>query len=470
MKRGLPASPVNRWRWYHYYFLLTLVDLLVIAAGIWLFHETGKSFESAFHRLGVTHTKQRWVANLRLMVIRLNAPGNDVFETGRIKEERDRFQKTYQALQDELRRRREFALDLTEFVDRLQRMTDEEERIFALLEGEDLGPESPGSKRVSEAARAMAAMDRHQAAAVIALTEVEQNLLMHVEEVLQEHGAQINGHATLEWFFIAVIALILMCVFWYGRKLQRIHDQTVAVQERAASERTQRLAAVGEVCAAVAHGIRNPLAAISSSAQLGLMSGVEDGVHQSRLTDILTECRRLDQRVTHLLGFSSATSTVRDVHSLRDAVEQAVDELRPKLTERNVRVGLCFSADPKIDADRERIVQSIIELLANALDFSPPGAAIRVECMASLERPGFVDLTVSDSGPGIQPEIASRVFDLFFTTRPGGTGVGLASVRHTVHSHGGDVAIVPSPEGGTTVRLTLPCVSLRSHLDIANGI
>ncbi len=470
MKQSLPVGPFDRWRWYHYYFLLTLIDLLVIIAGVWLFHEMGKSYETAFHRLGATHTRLRWVANLRLMVMRLNAPGNDVFDTGWVAEERDRFEKAHRALHDELSRRRKFDLDMVEFEEHLRRMTDEEQRLFDLLEDGALEPGSRASDRLAEAARAMAVMDRHQTAAVTALTEIEQNLLIRVEELLEEHGAQIRGQVLLERLFIAVIGLILIGMFWYGGKLQHVYDQMVVDNERAVSERMQRLAAVGEVCAAVAHGIRNPLAAISSSAQLGLMSGVGDGKLQSRLTDILSECQRLDQRVTHLLDFSSAASTARGVFSLREAVEQAVDELRPRLAERDVSVDVSFSVYPKIDADRERIIQSIIELLANALDFSPPGERILIECIASLERPGSVDLTVSDCGPGIPPEVASRVFDLFFTTRPGGTGVGLASVLHTVHSHGGDVAIISSPGGGTTVRLTLPCARLQSHLDIASGI
>ena len=76
--------------------------------------------------------------------------------------------------------------------------------------------------------------------------------------------------------------------------------------------------------------------------------------------------------------------------------------------------------------------------------------------MECTERSGFVDLYVTDTGPGIPSEDMDRVFDLFFSTRPGGTGIGLASVRHTVHGHGGEVMAVPNAGNGTRIRLTLP--------------
>lgn len=453
----LRSEGLGGWRWYHFYFVLALVDLLVIVASLWLIRQTIDSYEVALQKMSSAHARQRWIAQLRLLVVQLNAPGNDVFESQRVPEERDRFENCLQSLLAEVQLHRSYDLDLTEFQSHLQRMVDEERHIFRLLGSSEDVPTS-ASDRLLEASRRMAAMDRYQSAAVTALTELEQKQLMRVASLLAEHGARIHGHVAIERVFVGLIGVILIGMFWYGRKLQQLHNQMNEDQLRAATERVRRLAAVGEVCAAVSHGIRNPLATISSSAQLGLMSPDCSQATRGRLEDILTECGRLDRRVTQLLNFASQASTQREPFALRSVVEQAAAELRPRFEERRIRLDVSFSECPTIDGDRERMVQCVIELLSNALDHSPACSVVTVQCAACLERQGFVDLLVSDDGPGVPPQIAERVFDLFFTTRPGGTGIGLASVKHTVHSHGGEVMIVPSIARGTQVRITLPCL------------
>src|SRR3989304_6337532 len=97
-----PAEPGPiRWRWYHYYFLLAVVDLVVIAASFLLYHQTLNSYEVALHKLARTHVKQRWVASLRLLVVHLNAPGNDVFESRQVSTERARFERRRDDLKPE---------------------------------------------------------------------------------------------------------------------------------------------------------------------------------------------------------------------------------------------------------------------------------------------------------------------------------------------------------------------------------
>jgi two-component system phosphate regulon sensor histidine kinase PhoR len=141
---------------------------------------------------------------------------------------------------------------------------------------------------------------------------------------------------------------------------------------------------------------------------------------------------------------------------LKDVVDQAVHELRPRLDEREITLTVAFELDAVLQGDQERMIQCVIELLSNSLEYTPRGGRIDIKCVACTERSGFVDLYVTDTGPGIPPEVMDRVFDLFFSTRPGGTGIGLASVRHTVHGHGGEVMAVPNAGNGTQIRLTLP--------------
>lgn len=452
------ASTPVRWRWYHYYFALALVDVVVIGASLLLYHQTLESYEIALHRLARTHMKQRWVANVRLLVIRLNAPGNDVFESRQVRTERVRFERNREALQSELERAFDLDVQLTEFRGHLDKMVELERRIFDLFESLDDTSEDRSIQHFKEAAEAMATMDRYQAAAVTSLTEVEQGFLMRVESLLHEHGAYMRERVALESLLASLIVVILGTMFWYGRKLQRMHGKMVADQETAMIERTRRLAAVGEVCAAVAHGIRNPLAAISSSAQLGLFHGIADENTKSRLRDVLAECKRLDQRVTKLIGFASTVSLEPKPFHLRDVVDQAVHEIRPKLDEREITLTIAFDLDAVLQGNHERMTQCVIELLSNSLEYTPRGGRIDITCVECGQRSGFVDLHVTDTGPGIPPNVMERVFDLFFTTRPGGTGIGLASVKQTVHGHGGEVMVVPHTGQGTRIRLTLPLV------------
>lgn len=449
------ASGGMRWHWYHYYFLLAIVDIVVIAASLLLIHQTTTSYEIALQRLSTTHARQRWVAGLRLGIMKLNAPGNDVFESRRYAEEKLRFKQNREALETELKRGQGFGLDLAEFLGFLNLMIHEEERIFELLEN-TANFESDDDVVLKDASRSMAAMDRYQTLAVTSLTEIEQELLMRVESLLREHGSRIKWHARLEWVFVAMILVILVSMLWYGRKLQRLHDAMTRQHKQAHDERLARLAAVGEVCAAVAHGIRNPLASISSSAQLGLAADGTSELGRSRLQDILSECQRLNDRVTHLLSFASSTSITQQTFDLKEVVEQAVTELVSRLQERRLEVQVSFSTIPLIHGDRERMVQCMIELISNALEYSPKHGRVTVRCSFSSSRTGFVDLEVSDQGPGIPPNLTDRVFDLFFTTRPGGTGVGLASVKHTVQSLGGEVMAVSNNTTGCCIRATLP--------------
>jgi signal transduction histidine kinase len=138
--------------------------------------------------------------------------------------------------------------------------------------------------------------------------------------------------------------------------------------QRALDERMARLAAVGKVCAAVAHGIRNPLASISSSAQLNLSSESCSEVARSRLQDILSECRRLDDRVTHLLSFASSKSSTRHPFNLKDVVEQTLAELGPDST--NVE-SMCGCHSPRVPDPRRPRAMAQCDQRYQRPDYTP---------------------------------------------------------------------------------------------------
>ncbi|MEK6674677.1 MAG: HAMP domain-containing sensor histidine kinase [Planctomycetota bacterium] len=456
------VSETIRWQWYHLYFVLALFDVIVIISSLIAYSGSLSSFEHALRQLERIHRHQRWLVQLRLGVMALNAPGNDVFESRNPAGERERFERIDGDIQRIISRRQGFDVDTTEFTGHLQNMIGEEQKIFELFENMARAPlgKDVCDDRIGIAAVAMATMDRHQESAMTALTELEQGATTRTASLLREHGERLQKHLWLGRSYGLLVVLILVSVFWYGRKLLRLHEGMILSQNAAIAERRERLAAVGEVCSAVAHGIRNPLASISTSAQLVVEHGKTDGASKRRMEDILTECRRLGDRVSHLLQFAAAPAQNPAVYSLREVVSQAMEEIRPRLEESNITLQSEWIPQRLlVRGDPERMALAVIEILSNSLDQLPQGGKITVGCGLSGSEQNLVRLDFIDNGPGIPPPIRPHVFELFFTTKRGGTGIGLASVKRTIEFHSGKINVVDSPEPGLHLQVTLPLVS-----------
>lgn len=452
------ATPQQiRWRWYHFYFILAFFDLVVILASFALYHQTLASYETALTGLAALDAKQRWITDLRLSVIELNAPGNDVFESRDVATERQRFHDTQAKLRLLLRREDEFGIQLGRVREQVERMIEQENRIFAAFDHLQATPEPRDPEAIlQQATVSMAAMDRHQADAVGALSDAERLLQREEARLLDEYGAQLQRSAAREKYFLGIVVLILVGVFWYGRKLQRMHEEMLDNEQRAIAERHQRLATVGEVCSAVAHGIRNPLAGITSSAQLALEYGTLDSSTALRLNDVLGEAKRLDRRITRLLDFAKGGKELRARVDLRSVVQQAIDELAPGMEAREITTVNHHSQQPLVvECNEDELVQAVIELLANAMDHVESGGNVSVSCEKCAQLNQAV-LIVEDDGPGIPEEISTHVFDLFFTTKSEGTGIGLASVKRTIESHGGSVRAETGDDSGARIVVHLP--------------
>lgn len=448
-----------RWRWYHFYFLLALIDLIVIVASLGLYHSTLTSYERALGGLSDRDEKQHWITQLRLAVIELNAPGNDVFESRDVAAERARFEAMRKRTQILSRRDREFAIDLNDVRMQIAAMELQERSIFEAIDNVAHGGVSQTESRqaLSEATVSMAMMDRHLASAMAGLSVIEKNLQSEQSQLLGAYGDQLQRSAAFEKYFLVIVVLILAAVFWYGRKLQRLHEEMIENQQRAVAERHERLASVGEVCSAVAHGIRNPLAAITSSAQLAIEFGTLDDSTRLRLVDVLSESKRLDQRITRLLDFAHGGAKVKIPYDVCQTIRQAIEEVSPNIEQRNIR--LTTHIESKVLTVRghpDEFAQSIIELIANALDHLDAGGSLMIRCARNARQPGEVVIDVIDDGPGIPTEIRSRVFDLFFTTKAQGNGIGLASVKRTFESQDGRVSLEQCPTRGTHIRGVLP--------------
>jgi len=238
-----------------------------------------------------------------------------------------------------------------------------------------------------------------------------------------------------------------------------IAAQTAVAIERAwlvrRVEHKRRLEAIGEVAAGVAHELRNPLFGISSAAQLLRFRAREDPVVEKNVARILREVDRLNKMVTSLLDFGRPSAA----HLAPGDPEAIWDEVLEGETERLKNAALALrrvrSEQPvRCLIDGEQLKQVFLNILVNAVDAAPAGSELLL--VSGLLSNGGWRCRLTNGGPAIPPEVLPHVFEFFYSTKPGGSGIGLALCQRILDEHGGSIAIDSVPESGTTVSLALP--------------
>jgi signal transduction histidine kinase len=245
------------------------------------------------------------------------------------------------------------------------------------------------------------------------------------------------------------------------RVLATIAAQTAVAIERARLvrrvEHKRRLEAVGEVAAGVAHELRNPLFGVSSAAQLLRFRTREDPVVEKNVGRILREVERLNRMVTALLDFGRP-GAIHPAPGDPDAVwDEVVESYRGRLESRALQLRRVRSTRPaRCSIDAEQIAQVFTNVLVNAVDAAPEASDLT---LVSTTLPnGAWRCRLTNGGPAIPPELLPRVFEIFFSAKAGGTGIGLALCQRIVEEHRGTIGIESTPEAGTTVTITLPAV------------
>lgn len=220
------------------------------------------------------------------------------------------------------------------------------------------------------------------------------------------------------------------------------------IEERV--RRDERFSAVGHLAAAIAHEVRNPLASLSGAVQLLKVDEEEE-----RLMEIVQrEISRINELVTRFLQSTRSTA----FHPVPTDLEELVNEVVETFSQDQqyaglIQVHVMFQSLTPMPLDRERVRQILWNLLLNAAQAMPEGGSIRV----SGERVGLrVRLMVSDDGVGVDSKDLNRLFDPFYTTRVGGTGLGLATVDRCAREHGGEVWVRSKEGQGTTFAVWLP--------------
>lgn len=221
--------------------------------------------------------------------------------------------------------------------------------------------------------------------------------------------------------------------------------------------RHERLAALGEVAAVMAHEVRNPLGVIFNSLTSLRKLLTPQGDVELLLRIVGEEADRLNRIVADLLDFARPYAPERKPVALEALVASAVQSASAALATPGIRLVTEFpEVLPEVPLDAHLVRQALVNLVVNAVQAMPRGGVVRVR--AHLERQGdrgWARIAVSDQGPGIPPQVAGRIFQPFFTTKATGTGLGLAVVKRIAEAQQGDVLVDSGPEG-TTFTLRLP--------------
>jgi signal transduction histidine kinase len=241
-----------------------------------------------------------------------------------------------------------------------------------------------------------------------------------------------------------------------GTILERVREVVDQLhrQERDAL-RAEQLAAVGQLAAGLAHEVRNPLTSIKLLVGAALQKRSPTALTEPDLQVIHDEVGRLERKVAALLEYARPQQTEPRPGDVAEIVHHVADLVQPRVCQQGVRLNLDLPPEPvtaHLDPDQFNGVMT--NLLLNALDAMPGGGTIDVAL--KKDGAGRFRLTVADTGPGLDPAVADRLFRPFVSTKPTGTGLGLCVSRRVVQAHGGSLTGANRPGGGACFTITLP--------------
>lgn len=217
---------------------------------------------------------------------------------------------------------------------------------------------------------------------------------------------------------------------------------------------SERLAALGRVTAGVAHEVKNPLNSMRlwlENLKETLPSGEELPRQAVKVLD--SEIDRLDSVVKRFLDFMRTPELRLEETHLDELLRETVEVARAQMVRAGVQLETSFADVPPLHVDKALLKQALLNLIFNAIEAMPKGGRLTVALERRNDR---AEIRISDTGKGIAPEHRARIFQLFFTTRPGGSGIGLASAYRAVQLHDGDIDFESAVGQGTTFRIELP--------------
>ncbi len=238
-------------------------------------------------------------------------------------------------------------------------------------------------------------------------------------------------------------------LFWIVRRAALlIQDQ----QARLVGAET--MATIGEMSSVVAHGIRNPLASIRSSAEMALDENQLITFKRSA-SDIIGQADRLEDWIRELLTYSRPTQNKLTLAKIDEMIRAALTSLNHEIEKYEIQVALDLEATPRMYVDEPLLTHALINLMSNAIDAMPNGGFLNIQ-NRRIKKSSQMEITIKDTGSGIAADKMDKVLKPFFTIKPKGLGVGLSLTQRIVERHRGTMHLSSQEGKGTTVTLQIP--------------
>jgi signal transduction histidine kinase len=251
-------------------------------------------------------------------------------------------------------------------------------------------------------------------------------------------------------------------------QVQRVVDRLTNVagelaRSREEAERSERLAAAGELAAGVAHELRNPLTSVKLVVQTAARKHRDRPLSERQFQILQDEIYRMERSIQSLLDLSRPPKMRRSLHNVCTTLRRSLNLVRTRAGQNGVQI---FEGIPNerimLQGDAEQLHQVFVNLLLNAMQAMPDGGTLRVGFGPRDATRGVCQIRFVDSGTGIPLEMLDRIFEPFVSGRESGYGLGLAVSRRIVTEHGGTISAANRPEGGASFTVVLPIVSIET--------
>lgn len=243
----------------------------------------------------------------------------------------------------------------------------------------------------------------------------------------------------------------------FSRQMEERIQKTTADLRKTEAQliRSEKLAALGQLAAGIAHEIRNPLTSINILIHSLRERLPSENSQQEDLKVIEEEIHRMNEIVDQFLRFAKPASPLLEKTDVLSIFEETLQLLRPQIEKQRIVVEKEFQALPMIQMDPEQMKQAMLNLLLNAIQAMPEGGQLTLKGQNSKEGQ-WIHLFIEDSGMGISLEDVDKLFDPFFSTKEGGIGLGLSITHRIIDQHHGKIEVKNAPEKGTIFTVWLP--------------
>ncbi len=286
---------------------------------------------------------------------------------------------------------------------------------------------------------------------------------------LQRAERRVLSRLAISLAAALLLSLLALGTVWLRQAYSTLSEKHALTE--AALRRRDRLSAMGELASTVAHEVRNPLNAIAMSGQrlrrefldAAAAAPGRDREELEQLLGVLDgETRRINDIVQQFLEFARPPKLAPREIDLRAAIGAAADAMRPVALNRGVSLETDISGAGRAVVDPDQLRVAVDNLIGNAIEATPAGGRVRIAAGSAAKEHA---IEVLDTGAGIPAEELPRIFDLYFTTKPEGTGIGLAVTQQIVSAHGGTIEVDSAPGAGTRMTIRLP----RDRAEVSGG-